>query len=109
MEGYAPDAVYHDEIGSCFAGGVCAPLCEKLFGVALDDLASCKIIARDPSGARVRGVLADDGGADVDSTDPAPPDDGCDDGSCPRRIHRPTTHRPTIHPMREPRSGEDDS
>lgn len=85
MEGYAPEAVFHDEIGNCFAAGACVPLCVKLFGVDPFDLASCGIIARDPGGARVRGVLVDDGGSDVtddgsddDSSDPVddpPPDD----------------------------------
>ena len=95
MEAYAPDAVFHAEIDTCSGGGSCVPLCAKLFGVDPFDLASCKIIARDPGGARVRGLLVDGGGdGDVDivdssddssgdSTDDPPPDDGsCDDGSC---------------------------
>jgi hypothetical protein len=94
MEAYAPESVFHAEIENCTLGGPCAPLCVKLFGVDPFDLASCKILARDPGGARVRGTLiGDDGDVEItddgstddsgDSTDDPPPDDGsCNDGSC---------------------------
>ena len=92
MEAYAPEAVFHAEIDTCALGGSCAPLCVKLFGVDPFDLASCKIIARDPGGAQVRGtlldgdgdVIIDDGSDDTgDSTDDSPPDDSTPDDPPP--------------------------
>ena len=91
MEAYAPEPVFHAEIDTCALGGSCVPLCVKLFGVDPFDLASCKIIARDPGGARVRGTLFDDDGDIIiddgsdtddstdDSIDDPPPDDSTDD------------------------------